>query len=128
IESVSLKGIMTSAIDGRSLIRVGRDAAIRSLSVDMDVNDPSLQAIPLNLIKGGRVQRLNFALNWNAREVDIAKNPIQHNGGTIEQLHWVNTPPMYVGAEVAKTDPHTVTARFSQIVKGSDLAKGVQIR
>lgn len=128
IANLRLQGIMTQVIDGRPVIRVGRDSNIRTLSVDMDVDDPSMQAIPIKLMAGGHVDRLNFSLNWIGRSVDVGSRPIQYDGGTIAHLHWISTPPKYVGAAVTKSDPHVIIATFSQIVKQSDLLKGVEVR
>lgn len=124
IENLVLQQVTTKTIDERPLIRVGPDAEIQTLYVDINIHDPAAQAIPLKLV--GRIERLNFSVDWKGSEIDRGKNPIAFFGGTIARLRWLDTPPMYVDAEL--TDFRTVTVTFSQVVKAVDFMKGVEIR
>jgi hypothetical protein len=65
IENLSLSRVVTHAIDDRPLIRVGSDAKIQILDVDLICRDPALRATPLKFVAGGHVSRLNLALKWS---------------------------------------------------------------
>ena len=127
IESLILRNVMTTVVDSRPLIRAGRDAAVGDMSVDLNVFDPSMQSVPLELAMGGRVERLSFALNWQGGASDCGRLPIVYNGGKVDYLHWVSTPPTFVGAELAKQDPRVLIVTFSERVKATDFRRGVAI-
>ena len=127
IESLSLQHIMTNIVDGRPIIWVGGNSRIVRMSVDLSANDPGLQAVPLKLERGGRIEWLSFSLDWKGDALDSGKNPILYNGGVVNQLHWVNTPPTYVKAKLTLSDPSAVTVTFSESVKAADFRKGVAI-
>jgi hypothetical protein len=104
IESLILQRVVIDVSDDRRLISVGREGAIQNLSADFSVRDPELQAAPLWLEAGARIERLSWALDWQGKVADVGKPPILYQGGTIQDLHWMYTPPRYVRAEVDKTD------------------------
>jgi len=126
IENLTLDHVVTRPVDDRPLIRIGHDAAIDTMNVQMSINDPALQAVPLELVAGGRIERLNIALDWKGKASDQGKNPMQSNGGIITQLHWLNTPPMFVGAQL--TNGNVLVVTFSQDVKAADFKAGVTIK
>jgi hypothetical protein len=127
IESLTLSHIVTHVVDGRPLIWVGPDAAVQHMSADLSALDPSLQSVPLQLEAGGRVERFNFSLDWRGAGLDSGKNPILDHGGVVRQLHWVNSPPIFVKAQVDKSDPRRIITTFSELVKSADFKSGVTI-
>jgi hypothetical protein len=126
IETLKLRDVVTRVIDTRPLIRVGRDAAVQTMSVELTAGDPNLQAVPLKLRPGGHIDSLAWSLDWKG-DSDVGKNPIVNEGGSVSQLHWVSTPPTYVKAELDKTDPSAITVVFSELIKSSDFRAGVTI-
>ncbi len=80
IESLQIRHVSTKGTAGRPLIRVGKNALIESLNVDLSVYDPQSLAMPMKLM--GRVKRLTFSLEWDG------KVAIWNEGGSIEQLRW----------------------------------------
>jgi hypothetical protein len=130
IESLSLEHVMIDMIDAgdsRSLVSVGPQAMVQSLRADFSVRDPALQAIPLRLEAGARIDRLSWGLDWQSKVADVGKDPILNHGGTIQQLHWVHTPPKYATAELDKADANALTVKFSEPVKSSDFRNGSRI-
>jgi hypothetical protein len=84
IEQLSLRNVITRVSDrDRPVIRVGANAAIDRMEVDLGVYDPGAVAIPLKLI--GQIKHLDFALDWPGRQ------PIDYHGGAIGQLNWGST-------------------------------------
>ena len=55
------------------MIPVGPQAAIADLNADLTVRDAELQAIPLRLEAGARIERLNWALDGQGRELSGRK-------------------------------------------------------
>lgn len=126
VENLSLRNFMTKVADDRPVIRIGPDAKVEVMTAELSILDPDLRGVPLELDEGGRIDRLNLSVDWKGNSVDRGKNPIVSFGGTIAQLQWVNTPPMYVNAELTKGNNVVVT--FSQDVKAADFKAGVSIK
>lgn len=126
IESLRIDHLATQVRDGRPLLRIGPDAAVKMMDVDLSANDPSHLGHILELDEGGRVERLNFSLRWRGKVADEGKNPIVSQGGTITHLQWVDTPPLYVGAE--RSNGEAIAVTFSQDVKAADFKAGVSIK
>lgn len=80
IEILQLRNVSTKGPAGRPIIRVGKNASIESLNVDLSIYDPQSLAIPMKLM--GQVKRLAFSLDWTG------KVAIQEQGGKIQQLRW----------------------------------------
>jgi hypothetical protein len=93
IEHLTLRNVRTHVIDDRPLIQVCADAAIQLMSIELQAIDSALQAVPLWLMKGSRVERLNFALDWKGAVTGHRKPPIRYDGGVVDQLRWVGAPP-----------------------------------
>jgi hypothetical protein len=81
IENLSLNHVVITPVDSRPLIRVGPDAVIRVLGIDMAIYDPTAQAVPIKLI--GRVERLRASIDWPG------KDAIRFEGGSIGHAHWM---------------------------------------
>ena len=127
IESLNLQNVMTRAVDKRPLIWLGADAVVQRMSTSLSVIDPSWQAVPVRLKSGSHVERLSLELDWLGGSVDCGKNPLFNEGGSIGQLHWVDTPPSYVKAEWEKANPQVIIVTLSEAVKGEDFRSGVTI-
>lgn len=80
IESLTLDNVTLKAIDNRPLIRIGRDASIQLLDLDLIIQDPDHLAVPIRLL--GKVDRLRASLEWQGA------TPIQYRGGTVQRLRW----------------------------------------
>jgi hypothetical protein len=126
IESLTLSNIMTKASEGRPVLRFGPDANLRVVVADVSVDDPEFKAVPVQLDRGSHINRLDLSLRWAGAKADQGKSPIVSAGGTIGQLNWVATPPLYVGAGL-RTD-NTLVVKFSQDVKATDFGAGVTIK
>lgn len=61
IESLILSNVSTRSIDRRPIVRVGPDAAVQNLKLELSVHDPAAQAVPLKLI--GRIERMNVSMS-----------------------------------------------------------------
>ena len=129
VEHLSLNHVVVKAIDERPLIRIGREAFIQTVDASLSVRDPLLLAVPLKVVRGGQIERLNLSIDWRGKGVDDpGRSAIRNEGGTIRELHWMNTPPQYMSAELDSADPHIVVVKFSQHIKANDLMRGVTIR
>jgi len=126
VESLSLRNIRTTATDERPLVRLGPNAKIKQMLIELSVQDPDLRAVPVELDEKARIEQLRFALDWKGEHNDVSKNPIARLGGSIGELRWVNTPPKYVDATL--TGRSSIRVRFSQEVKASSYAAGVRIQ
>lgn len=81
IENLRLQQISTSVVDkNRPIIRVGGDATIQSMTVDLSIIDVMAVAVPMKLL--GQIDRLALSLDWPGN------TPIQKVGGTVRQLQW----------------------------------------
>lgn len=80
MDHLQLNNVTTIASDRRPVIRVGPDASIDTLKVDLSIIDPKGLAVPVGLI--GRIKRFRLALDWNGSA------PIRYEGGTIDQLNF----------------------------------------
>jgi hypothetical protein len=89
------------------------------------VVDPDLRSIPVQLNQG-HVEHFNLWLNWHGRVADEGRPPVAWRGGTVGELRWVATPPMYVRAKTTAGD--VVAVSFSEDVKAVDFKTGVTIR
>jgi hypothetical protein len=78
IENLGLNNVVTSAIDSRPIIRIGPRASVQRLNVDLNIHDPQLRAVPVELM--GHVERLRLRLSWKGTA------PIKYEGGKIEHL------------------------------------------
>jgi hypothetical protein len=90
IETLLIRHVVTRVADSRPLLRIGPDAAVQAMDVDLTANDPSLLGHILQLDDGGRVEQLNFSLTWQGKVADESKSPIISQGGNIAHLQWVN--------------------------------------
>jgi len=97
---------------------------IQAMNVDLSAYDPTLQGIPIKLEAGSLIERLRVSLDWEGATVDLGGNPLLSLGGKVAQLQWLDTPPMYVSAEVERTEPRAVNVTFSQSVKASGFRSG----
>jgi hypothetical protein len=127
VENLTLDRIVTRVYDDRPLIRIGADAHIQTLNIGLSVYDPLLQAMPLKLAAHSRIERLNVLLSWDGESADLGKDPIVDEGAFLMQLHWIDTPPKFVGATVEKAEPQVITVTFSERVKASDFKNGVTV-
>jgi len=98
IESLTVNEVSTKAINDRPIIRVGNTSRIKVMNIDLYVADPKNQAIPLKLTAKGHIERLNLSLDWQRGDGERSRKPIENNGGTIEQLNWVNATHMPTAA------------------------------
>lgn len=126
VETLSLQHIHTKATDPRPILRLGPDARIQMLTADLRIYDPELQATPIQLDNGSRIDNLNASIFWKSTKLDQGKQPIAFLGGSIGQLNWINTPPMFVQAQLRKSNVIAVT--FNQDVKAADFRAGVTIK
>lgn len=126
VESLALQNIETKVTDARPILRVGPDATVKMATFDLRIYDPELQANPVELDNGSRIESLNLSIFWKSAMMDQGKQPITYLGGAIGQLHWINSPPMYVNAHLSKSNVLTVT--FNEDVKAADFAAGVTIK
>ncbi len=126
-EVLSLNRIVARVEDTRPVLRLGPAAKVGLLNVDLSAYDPLLLGKILELDKGSHVDRMRFALDWRGATVDEGKAPIVADGGTIADLHWVDTPPMFVEARRPRDDPSSVEVVFSQQIKSLLSAAGVKI-
>lgn len=126
VESLSVRNIVTKVSDARPILRLGSDALVKMLTAELTLLDPNHQALPLKLDQGSRIERLDFALRWMGRQSDEGQNPIMSLGGTVGQLHWINTPPLFASAELV--DGNRIVVTFTQPVKAIDFKAGVDIK
>jgi len=126
IEDLSLQNIQTRAADARPILRFGPDAKVKMMTATLRIYDPTLQATPIELDKASRIDSLNLSLFWSGASVDQGKSPIVNFGGSIGQLTWINTPPMYVSAQL--NDGNVLVVTFSQDIKAADFESGVRVK
>lgn len=126
METLNLRNIVTKVTDDRPIIWLGPDARIHMLTADLTLLDPTIQAVPLQLDNNSRIDRLDFALRWISDVMDEGRKPIVSLGGTVGQINWLNTPPMYESGELRGENSVVVT--FTQPVKAIDLIAGVTIK
>jgi len=112
---------MAKVFDDHPILRIGPDAKVEMMTAELNLYDPILQAVPLKLDKGARIERLRFTVNWKGNIVDQGKNPIASLGGVIDQLQWIDTPPLFVAAE--RSNDHVIVVTFSQFIKAIDLVQ-----
>lgn len=93
IDNFILKDFSSRIVDRRPIIRLGPNARVRAMTAELNLQDPKLIGIPFELDAGSWIGRLNLFLDWQGDFADQSKNPIVLNGGVIEQLNWMNTPP-----------------------------------
>lgn len=127
VESLQIQHVMTTIGDARPLLRVGPDAAVGSMDVGISAIDPALQGVILKLDQGGHIDRLRLSLAWHGKVLDQGKDPIDRQGGTIGQLVWVDTPPMYLGSHTVRSDPSIIDVRFSEVLKSPVSAGGANV-
>lgn len=125
IDNLIIRNFSTRVADSRPVVRLGSKAIIRSMTAELSLQDAQLIGVPLELDAGSRIRRLNLTVDWQGAMADRGKNPLFFHGGTIEQLNWIGTPPMFVDAAVVSDD--TVAVTFSQSVKATDFKSGVTI-
>lgn len=125
IDNLTIREFSTRVADSRPIIRLGSVATIRTMTAQLNLQDPQLIGVPLELDAGSRIGRLNLAVDWQGEVVDRGKNPLFFHGGAVEQLNWVGTPPMFVDAVIV--NGNTVAVTFSQDVKATDFKSGVTI-
>jgi hypothetical protein len=99
IETIKIGRFATKVVDARPLLRIGPDAAIGTVDVDLSAYDPSLLGHVLQVDKGGRVGRLRFALDWQGSMANKVKNPVVNYGGTIMDLEWIGGPAWLSGKQ-----------------------------
>jgi hypothetical protein len=86
IKSLSLKNFTIRPNDNRPIVWVRNNANIENLDIDLSIDDPSVQSIPIR-VDGGTVQRLNAEIKWKGR--DLGKIPISIlNGGKVIRQNW----------------------------------------
>jgi len=95
------------------------------MTADLRIYDPELQTTPLKLNDGSHIENLNLSIFWKGVSADQGKAPISFSRGSIGQLNWINTPPMYVSSRLSHGNVLTVV--FSQDVKAIDFGAGVVI-
>jgi hypothetical protein len=127
VESLRLHDIATHVADNRPLLRVGAEAAVGLMDVDLSVYDPKLMGSILQLDKNGQVGQLKMALSWQGAVPDEGKNPIDDQGGIIGSLQWVGTPPMYMEARVVAGDSANIDVAFNQQLKARLSAAGAKV-
>jgi hypothetical protein len=95
IENLSLQHVMVdmSGTAARPLIQAGPQTALQRLSADISLRDPDMKAIPLQVEKGARIERLSWALDWNGKAAGASKSPILNRGGVVDDVRWMNPPP-----------------------------------
>jgi hypothetical protein len=126
VENLQLDRVTLQPADDRPVLRIGPEAHVGLLVAELNLRDPDLHATPVELDDGGHVDRMQLSLDWNGAIADRGKNPIAALGGTVGQLRWVNTPPVYVDARLDRGNRVAVT--FSQEVRAEDFTAGVTIR
>jgi len=75
-----LRNVVMRAPDDRPILRIGPDSDVQRMTVELSVDDPGVQAVPVVLDEGGRVGRLNLYLDWKGSSVDVGKKLIQTRG------------------------------------------------
>jgi hypothetical protein len=126
IETLQIHHFATKVVNSWPILRIGPDAAVGTMDIDLSAYDPSLLAHILQLDEGGRVERLNLSLKWQGAVTDQGKNPLIALGGTVGQLDWIATPPLYVGANLIHGNKIAVT--FSQDIRAVDYQSGVRLK
>jgi hypothetical protein len=58
---------------------------------------------------------------------DEGRNPITLRGGSIDQLIWVNTPPLYVAAHAVRGDASSIDVAFDQKLKANTSKAGARV-
>jgi hypothetical protein len=125
VETLLLRNISTRAHDDLPILTVGPEGNVGTLTAELTVVDPDLRSIPVQLNQG-HVEHFNLWLNWHGRVADEGRPPVAWRGGTVGELRWVATPPMYVRAKTTAGD--VVAVSFSEDVKAVDFKTGVTIR
>jgi hypothetical protein len=127
MDSLRLHNISTRVSDRRPLLRIGPDAIIGNMHVDLTAIDPSRIGSILELEEGGHVESLKFCLDWLGYEDGQSRDPITSRGGTISSLEWVGTPPLFIEARSSPSEPRSVSTMFSQQLVSKSLRDGVTI-
>lgn len=127
VEFLSVRQLVANITDNRSIMQIGPDGDIRMMDIDMFALDPRLEGQMIEFGDRGHIGRLKFALSWFGDAGDQGKNPIVSAGGTITDLSWSGTPPMFVRAYAVGRDPFSVDVTFSQKLKNTVSAKGARI-
>jgi hypothetical protein len=118
--------MLTSISREQRVINVGKESRVGQLNISLRVVDPLLVGIILWPEHGAIVDRMRIALNWEGAYLDQGNVVIGGDDRAIRKLQWVNTPPMYVTAELRSKSVVAVT--FSEAVKASDFKAGVTVR
>lgn len=127
VENLSLRNIATTVRDDRPIVKFGPDAKVRLMTADLTLQDPQRKAVPVELGEGSSVDRLYLSVKQQQNgPLDQGSPPIVSLGGAVGQLHWIDTPPLYVNALLSRNDAVDVT--FSQDVKALDFKAGVRIQ
>jgi hypothetical protein len=124
VESLKIAGLVTTVSDSRPIIRLGPKGDVQSIQVGMSIRDVGLRSMPVQLDEGSHAGSLNLSLIWEGNLGDQGRSPIRSLGGTIDHLHWIGTPPMYVDGTISR---HGVSVTFTERVKATDLKSGVTI-
>jgi hypothetical protein len=136
IATLSLHQITTAVLNNRPLISIGPRAAVGTLDVDLTAIDPTLAGNIVQLTgvdanlggnvveHGGRVDHMKLALNWQGSVSDQGKDPITSDEGTITDLQWVGTPPLYVQGHVTASERSSLDVVFTQQLKRPASADG----
>lgn len=125
IENLTLKNIKARVSDTRPVLWLDTDASIGELEADCTIYDSSDQAVPISLV--GSVTRARLGLSRQGSSVDTGR-AIFTGAGTITELRWVDSPPIFVSAEVGTVDESTLVVTFDKNVTADNYTEGVTVQ
>lgn len=86
IETLALRNILTKAADSRPILRFGPDADVRTITAELSIDDPQMQAVPVELDAGSQIQSFDLSLQWQGILQGRCRSPIADFGGRVERI------------------------------------------
>jgi hypothetical protein len=127
-DTLKLHDLSTRMPDDLPVVQIGPSADVGVIDLGLSVFDPGLAGRVVELQKGGHVNLLKLRLDWQGRVLDEGKNPIQRDGGAVDRIVWIDTPPRFVEAHIVREDRFSIDVEFSETLRRRLSDAGVEIK